>query len=150
MKVREYFKSGDAWVWLNAGTVTISLIMVIGVLGMIAVRGLGHFWPADVMQAEYTDYAGSKSVIVGEKIDDRIDTAKRMREAGVNVPAGHETVTRHLYKVGNRDITGADFRWVFADGLKNVQYPKDIVVLERYEWGNFYSRLVSVKEDGKV
>ncbi|MGH8493179.1 MAG: phosphate ABC transporter permease PstA [Moraxellaceae bacterium] len=150
MKVREYFKSGDAWVWLNAGTVTISLIMVVGVLGLIAVRGLGHFWPADVMQASYTDYAGNKAVIVGEKIDERVDTAKRMREAGVDVPQGHETVTRHLYKVGNRDITGADFRWVFADGLKNIEYPKDIVVLERYEWGNFYSRLVSVKENGNV
>jgi phosphate transport system permease protein len=150
MKVREYFKSGDAWVWLNAGTVTISLIMVIGVLGLIAVRGLGHFWPADVMQADYTDYAGNQSIIVGEKIDERVDTAKRMREAGVDVPAGRETVTRHLYKMGNRDITGADFRWVFADGLKNIKYPEDIVVLERYEWGNFYSRLVSVKENGNV
>ena len=46
MKVREYFKSGDAWVWLNAGAVAISLIMVTGILGLIAVRGLGHFWPA--------------------------------------------------------------------------------------------------------
>ncbi len=150
MKVREYFKSGDAWVWLNAGTVTISLIMVVGVLGLIAVRGLGHFWPADVMQAEYTDYAGNKSVIVGEKIDERVDTAKRMRESGVDVPAAAETVTRHLYKVGNRDVTGADFRWVFADGLKDIKYPEDLVVLERYEWGNFYSRLVSVKENGAV
>ena len=43
MKVREYFKSGDAWVWLNAGAVAISLIMVAGILGLIAVRGLGHF-----------------------------------------------------------------------------------------------------------
>ena len=39
MKVREYFKSGDAWVWLNAGAVAISLIMVAGILGLIAVRG---------------------------------------------------------------------------------------------------------------
>ena len=51
MKTREYFKSGEAWVWLNAGTVAISLIMVVGILSLIAVRGLGHFWPADVMQA---------------------------------------------------------------------------------------------------
>ena len=33
MKLREYFRSGEAWVWLNAGTVTISLIMVVGILG---------------------------------------------------------------------------------------------------------------------
>ena len=52
MKVREYFKSGEAWVWMNAGAVTICLIMVVGLLGLVAVRGLGHFWPADVLQAQ--------------------------------------------------------------------------------------------------
>jgi phosphate transport system permease protein len=57
MKLREYFKSGEAWVWLNAGAVAISLIMVIGILGLIAVRGLSHFWPADVLQAQY-NYQG--------------------------------------------------------------------------------------------
>lgn len=150
MKVREYFKSGDAWVWLNAGTVAISVIMVVGVLGLIAVRGMGHFWPADVMQSSYTDYDGNQSIILGEKVDERVDTATRMRDSGVNVPAGKDTVTRQLFKVGNRDLTGADFRWVFADGLQDIVYPDDIVVLERYEWGNFYGRLVSVKEGPAV
>ncbi|MFP5431108.1 MAG: phosphate ABC transporter permease PstA, partial [Gammaproteobacteria bacterium] len=150
MKLREYFKSGDAWVWLNAGTVAIAVIMVVGVLGLIAVRGMGHFWPADVMQSSYTDYDGNQSVILGEQVDERVDTATRMRESGVNVPAGKDTVTRQLFKVGNRDLTGADFRWVFADGLRDVIYPEDIVVLERYEWGNFYGRLVRVKEGETV
>lgn len=150
MKLREYFKSGDAWVWLNAGMVAIAIIMVVGVLGLIAVRGMGHFWPADVMQATYTDYDGNQSVLLGEQVDERVDTATRMRESGVNVPGGKETVTRDLFKVGNRDLTGADFRWVFADGLRDIRYPEDIVVLERYEWGNFYGRLVSVKENGTV
>ena len=67
MKVREYFKSGDAWVWLNAGAVAISLIMVAGILGLIAVRGLGHFWPANVMQAQYNDN-GTMQTVIGEKI----------------------------------------------------------------------------------
>ncbi|MFN3585894.1 MAG: phosphate ABC transporter permease PstA [Moraxellaceae bacterium] len=150
MKLREYFKNGDAWVWLNAGTVAIAIIMVIGVLGMIAVRGMGHFWPADVMQATYVDFNGNKSIVLGELVDERIDTAARMRESGVNVPAGKETLTRQLLKVGNRDITGADFRWVFVDGLKDIAHPKDVVVLERYEWGNFYGRLVSVKQAGET
>jgi phosphate transport system permease protein len=68
MKVREYFKSGDAWVWLNAGAVAISLIMVTGILGLIAVRGLGHFWPAAVMQAQYNDN-GTLQTVIGEIYD---------------------------------------------------------------------------------
>ena len=150
MKLREYFKSGDAWVWLTAGTVTISLIMVIGILGLIAVRGLGHFWPADVLQASYTEMDGSRTALVGEIYDEKIDTAQRMREAGVEIPADVKTVTRYSVKVGNRDLVGADFKWVFADRLNDIQYPVDIVTLERYEWGNFYGRLKEVKQAGEV
>lgn len=150
MKLREYFKSGDAWVWLNAGTVTISLIMVAGILGLIAVRGLGHFWPADVMQATYTEMDGSRKTLIGEIYDEKIDTAQRMREAGVDIPANVETVTRLSLKVGNRDLGGADFKWVFEDRLSDITYPQDIVALERYEWGNFYGRLKAVKQAGET
>ncbi|HEX6591168.1 MAG TPA: phosphate ABC transporter permease PstA [Moraxellaceae bacterium] len=151
MSVKTYFKSGDAWVWLNAGTVAISLIMVIGLLGLIAVRGLGHFWPADIIEAKYTDpVSGTTSTVIGEVYDEKVDTAQRLRDAGVNVPANQETVTRYSLKVGNRDIFGADFRWVFADGLKDQGTPADIVALSRYEWGNFYGRLQSVKQTGQV
>lgn len=149
MKLRSYFKTGDAWVWLNAGTVAISLIMVVGIISLIAVRGLSHFWPADVVQATYSDN-GSSSILVGEFYDEKIDTAQRVREAGFDVPANKMTVTRYSLKLGNRDVTGADFKWVFADQLTEQTFPDEIVKLERYEWGNFYGRLKSVKENGNV
>ena len=151
MKTREYFKSGEAWVWLNAGTVAISLIMVVGILGLIAVRGLGHFWPADVMQASYTaPGSDSSEIVLGEIYDSKVDTAKRLQESGLIVPPGKESIERISLKLGNRDVSGADFRWVFADGLSKIEYPADIVALERYEWGNFYGRLQSVSENGAV
>lgn len=149
MKLREYFRSGDAWVWLNAGTVTISLIMVVGIMGLIAVRGLGYFWPADVMQASYTEMDGSKKILIAEVYDEKIDTAQRLREAGVEIPAEVETVVRYSLKVGNRDLGGADFKWVFADRLENIKYPADIVALERYEWGSFFGRLKEVRQKGE-
>lgn len=149
MKLREYFRSGEAWVWLNAGAVAIALIMVIGILGLIAVRGLGQFWPAAVMQADYVDGGASKKVL-GQLYDEEVNTASRLRDAGANVPDGAKTVTRYLIKQGNRDVFGADFLWVLKDGLQNVSYPKEVMVLERYEWGNFYGRLDSVKENGQL
>ncbi|RZU47782.1 phosphate transport system permease protein [Fluviicoccus keumensis] len=147
MKVREYFKSGEAWVWMNAGAVTICLIMVVGLLGLVAVRGLGHFWPANILQAQYTDN-GAVQTVIGEVYDEKVDTAQRLREAGVAIPEGQETVTRYSIKQGNRDLTGQDFRWVMATGLSKQEYPADLVRLERYEWGNLYGRLKSVKESG--
>jgi phosphate transport system permease protein len=149
MKVREYFKSGDAWVWLNAGAVAISLIMVAGILGLIAVRGLGHFWPANVMQAQYNDN-GTMQTVIGEIYDEKIDTAQRLRESGVEIPDSMKTVTRYSIKQGNRDVTGQDFRWVLGHNFTQRQYPADIVALERYEWGDFYGRLKSIKENGTV
>lgn len=151
MKARDYFKSGEAYVWLNAGTVAISLIMVLGVLGLIAVRGLGFFWPADVMQAQYTAPGSSQAeMILGEVYDSKTDTAKRLGESGIEVPAGIEAVERLSIKQGNRDQGQPDFRWVFADTLSKIDYPTDIVVLERFEWGTFYGRLKSVSENGTV
>ncbi len=151
MKTREYFKSGEAWVWLNAGTVAISLIMVVGILSLIAVRGLGHFWPADVMQASYSAPGSTQTeIVLGEIYDSKFDTATRLREAGLVIPANKESIERISLKLGNRDITGADFRWVFADGLSDIRYPRDIVALERQEWGNFYGRLQSVSENGQI
>ena len=43
-----WFKSGAPWIWLNAAAVSTSLIMIVGVLGLVAVRGVGNFWPHQV------------------------------------------------------------------------------------------------------
>ncbi|HEY8940721.1 MAG TPA: phosphate ABC transporter, permease protein PstA, partial [Cellvibrio sp.] len=45
-----WFSSGSPWIWLNGGAVAICMLMVLGLLGLIAVRGFGHFWPADILQ----------------------------------------------------------------------------------------------------
>lgn len=42
--MNHWFKSGKPWIWLTAGAVSISLIAVIGLLLMIAWRGLSFFW----------------------------------------------------------------------------------------------------------
>ncbi|MDO7573757.1 MAG: phosphate ABC transporter, permease protein PstA, partial [Oceanospirillaceae bacterium] len=49
---RQWFASGLPWIWLNGAAVAINVIMVVGLLGLIAVRGLEHFWPAAILQAE--------------------------------------------------------------------------------------------------
>lgn len=149
MKVRDYFRSGEAWVWLNAGAVAISLIMVVGLLGLVAVRGMGQFWPANVLQAKYDDH-GNSQVIIGEIYDEKVDTAQRLRESGIDIPANISTVTRYSVRVGNRDVSGQDFRWLMAANLSQREYPADVVVVKRYEWGNLYGRLKEVRENGSA
>jgi phosphate transport system permease protein len=146
---KKWFKAGDPWIWLNAGAVTISLLMVFGLLFLIAARGLVHFWAHDVIQGEVQLKDGSTQIIMGEMVDTESVSAVQLREAGYPVPDDAEYMDRHLMKVGNRDLTGADFRWVLDAILVNRSNPEDVITLERREWGNFYGFLVEIKENGQ-
>jgi phosphate transport system permease protein len=150
LSVKDWFRSGAPWVWLNAGAVSISTIMVVGLLALIAVRGLDHFWPASVVEAELLAQDGSKRMIAGEIVQTETVSAAQLRSSGVNLPAELETADRHLLKVGNRDVTGSDFAWALDRMMNNQHYPAEMMVLERREWGNFYGYLEAVKKDGQV
>ena len=63
--MKHWFASGEPWVWMNAAAVAISIIAVVGLLGLIAVRGLAHFWPADVYLIEHSVEQGAQ-VFLGE------------------------------------------------------------------------------------
>lgn len=143
-----WFRRGTPWIWLNAGAVSISLVMVLGLLGLIAVRGLGHFWPAAIIETTYREVDGEEIRLLGELSQSETVTAAVMREAGHSVPKDQELVTRHLLKLGNRDLTGSDFGWYIEDFMGPWRYPESAMVLERTEWGNFYGFLVDVRENG--
>ncbi|KJJ95269.1 phosphate ABC transporter permease [Pseudomonas sp. 21] len=149
--VKAWFASGSPWVWMNAGAVSIAVIMTIGLLAVIAVRGLGHFWPADVIEATYTVPGEAPKTLIGEEVQIEQVPRERLRGAGLPVPDnGPEFMTRELLKLGNRDLYGSDFSWVIGEWLTDRRHPAELVTLERREWGNFYGYLLSVKENGKV
>lgn len=150
LEVKSWVKSGSPWIWLNAGAVAICLIMVIGLLGLIAVRGLSHFWPSQIVVADLVRQDGSRVQIAGEVVQIEQVAARQIRASGVRVAEDVETMERWLLKVGNRDITGSDFAWVLKSHLEREVYPEDIMAIERREWGNFYGYLLSVKENGEV
>ncbi len=149
--LKSWFKSGTPWIWMNAGAVSIAVIMTLGLLMVIAVRGLGHFWPADIVEANYQVPGESARVIAGEVT--QIEEVPRARLAASGLPVtaeGGEFMTRELLKVGNRDIYGADFTWVVGEWLSDLRTPENLTAFERREWGNFYGYLVNVKENGQL
>ena len=144
-----WVKSGSPWVWLNAGAVSISLVMVLGLLGLIAVRGLSHFWPADIMEVSYTEPNQQTQLLIGELIEVETIPAAQLKRVGVDLPEGQESADRLLIKVGNRDHFGMDFRWVNEPWLGEAHYPKELLSIERREWGRFYGRLIEVNNKMK-
>ncbi len=148
--LKKWFSTGTPWVWTSAGAVSLSLLMVFGVLALIALRGLGYFWPADLAQIEYQLDAESKIVKVGEFHEHEMVPSIQLREAGLYLPSDDDLVKRYLFKVGNRDFYGQDFRWIIEPSIGETSYPEHLMVLERHEWGNFFGHLLQVKESGKV
>lgn len=148
--IKQWFKSGEPWVWLNAAAVSANLILVVGLFTLIAVRGLGHFWPAQVVEYGYKDKDGIATVIVGEIVDTVVLSAQQAKDANYEILAGGDSLEQKLIKTGNRDTTGMDFRWIEQQRISGETFPADMLVVERREWGNFYGRLVAVKEQGKT
>lgn len=149
--LKTWFKSGTPWVWMNAGAVAIAILMTLGLLSVIAVRGLAHFWPADVIVADYQVPGSPARVVAGEVVEAEEVPRARLAASGLPVDVeGGEFMTRELLKVGNREVYGADFTWVVGEWLSEMRRPAELMAVERREWGNFYGYLVNVKERGQV
>ncbi|RTE85537.1 MULTISPECIES: phosphate ABC transporter permease PstA [Gammaproteobacteria] len=149
--MKNWFKSGAPWIWLTGGAVTLSVVMVVGLLGLIAVRGFSHFWPADVAIIEINEpETGATSRLMGEIVRTEGMTAAAAREAGNTVPEDRELVKRYLIKQGNRDQFGTDFVWRFEFGMSEFEYTEGVYVIERREWGNFYGFPTAIEIDGET
>lgn len=119
------------WPWLCAASVALSLLMLATLLTLLAARGLGHFWPAEL--EEVTLHSGD--TVIGQPV----------REAPLPNAAGVE----RLYFTGNRDIGGDSWRWVPIDDISAVAVPDDLIRLERAPWGDFIGRLDEVESAGQ-
>ena len=148
--MKDWFKSGVPWVWLTAGSVSISVIMVVGLLALIAARGLGHFWPHAVVEFDYRGNDGSRGMVLAEVVEEEAIPASRLISAGYKGALGDGPVARYLVKTGNRDISGLDFTWLVGPSIHTRALPEEVMTIERREWGNFYGRLVAIKEQGRV
>ncbi len=145
----KWFKSGDPWIWMIGGALGISVIMVVGLLLLIALRGFAHFWPAPLIETSAV-FEGEEIRVLGEITNSETLPADRIREAGQIVDDDALVVTRYLFKVGNRDLVGRDFRWFLQDTLGEWSYPEEAMMVERREWGNFYGYAVRLKEAGEI
>ncbi len=122
--MKKIFKTGNPYIWLSGSTLTISLLMIFGLVTLIMIKGLGIFWPQNITRLMLND----NSVIIGEV-------------AKTEAIPNHKDSYRTKLKVGNRDIYGMDFRWVDNSIIISQDYPVTALTIERREWGNMYGFL---------
>lgn len=144
-----WWKSGQPWIWLTAGAVSLCLVMVVGLIGLIAVRGMVYFWPADLVEFQHQRADGTEERLLGRLVEQSSVPASRLKDMGITLDAGVTSVQRWLVKTGNRDLSGEDFRWLMASQMGAPTRPVEAVAVERAEWGDFYGYIVSVSEAGQ-
>ena len=143
-KFRKWSRTGTPYIWLNAGAVAISIIMVLGLLGVLAVNGLRHFWPSEVSQGIYFAPGFKPTDLIGEVTRTEWVAAEVLIASGLSVDPGQELYRRDLWKLGNRDLNGIDFAWVLSDFVKEVSTPERLAVFERKQGGIFYGAISSL------
>ena len=142
--MKEWFNKGEHWIWMSSAMVSISVVLVFGLMGMIAYKGALHFWPHAVYEIQL-DQNGQKETVIGELRDEKLGHVTDP-VTGVETPA-----SQYLIKVGNRDVYGIDFRWVNDNVIASEmdKLSKDVLVIERYEYGNVFGHLSSANIGGK-
>lgn len=136
---KQMLATGNVFIWGCAAGVSLSLLMVFGLLLLIMINGLGYFWISDIIDLTLKDGQHVMGQLAGREVIPRTITPDR--------PEGKSRVR---VKIGNRDLSGLDFKWVNDDQIVSQAYPADVVLLERREWGNMYARIQAVYSGEKL
>jgi phosphate transport system permease protein len=127
------WKSGEPFIWLTGGALAVALLMVAGLVALILYNGLGFFWPSNILRATLTD-----------------GTAMTGQLAEREPVPGQAGAYRIKMKVGNRDIYGADFQWVDETQITRREYPAEVALIERTEWGALIGTIKELRDGGRT
>lgn len=147
--LKDWLKSGEPFIWLNAVAVSISVIAVVGLITLLLVRGFTHFWPTAILEVEYQRTDGDVVTYLGQVRESEQVLAEQIESSGIKLPGKELEVIRKLVQTGNRDVSGGDFRWLLEPFMSGHRFPADAMVVERREWGNLYGYLIGLSAEGQ-
>ncbi|ABL00753.1 phosphate ABC transporter permease PstA [Pelobacter propionicus] len=130
--MKTYLKTGEPFVLLTGAALALVLLMTMTLIGVVMTNGLGYFWPRELVRYELKD----GSVALGQLV-----ASEKNPDTG-----GH----RLQLKVSNRDVFGQDFRWIDEQEISSRSIPKNAVLIERKEHGNYVGFLKNVQAEGLV
>ncbi|MDQ3171440.1 MAG: phosphate ABC transporter permease PstA [Acidobacteriota bacterium] len=133
---RHNHERGEAGIWLAGSALSICLLMIAGMIALILTNGLGFFWPGPLEQLTLTD----GTTVLGE-----VTAREPIPQPGT---PEHLTQFRIQLKLGNRDLTGNDFRWIDETAIASRSLPHDAVYIERREYGPFLGYAVALTSEG--
>jgi phosphate transport system permease protein len=141
---------GELQRWAAGGALALGVLLILGFLTLVAWNGVATFYPGPIAVLQLTN----GSAIAGEPTRSEsfeptaetlasLDAAWRER-----IEASRGRTSRTLYRVGNYDLYGEDFRWVADFEVRSIEHPEDMMFVERAEWGPFLGRVARVELPG--
>lgn len=147
-RLKHWFRSDTPWVWLNAGALALALLSLLGILLLIATRGLAYFWPPSLLQAELQS-EGPPRIIAGEVVRRESLPLSQLQEAGLNPKHTETEVSRTLIQGSSAEFSRSGFFWVLEGNLHGTRYPEQLAVFEPVRWGRIYGYLHELRTDGQ-
>jgi phosphate transport system permease protein len=129
---------GEPWMWITAGSLALTIVMIVGLLAFIAVRGAATFWPVPLELVTFAD--GRR--LLGEVTQREAAVAPRGEMAGR--PA------RRLVRTGDFAATGTHSEWIDDSAIADTIRPEWATVVERLEGGRLHGFPTRLLHDAEV
>ncbi|MBW2149080.1 MAG: phosphate ABC transporter permease PstA [Deltaproteobacteria bacterium] len=128
-------KQGIPFIWLTGMALAVVILMIAGMITLVLVKGLTHFWPADLWLIQTK--SGESFFGIFQQHESIPESSSGQKE---------KAPTRSLFQIGGRDIYGLDFRWFDDTELVQRVRPRDAMVIERMEYGKLFGTLMEVRD----
>lgn len=117
-------------IWLTGMGLSVSLLLIVGLLGLITWEGLQVFWPKALYEWKLQDTnTGTPERLWGEKVLVRTQAGARRA-----TPSKETTKELQLFQ-GSREHFGQGYRFVSLGQITESSHPQDLMVLHRQEYG---------------
>ncbi|AZV30115.1 phosphate ABC transporter permease PstA [Cobetia sp. ICG0124] len=141
-RLARYWRDGGPWGWLNAMAVSVSLVLVLGLISLLVVGSLSHFWPSRLVEVELTTQPGQSVTalkttrgepaadnrhLLGELMHEELrpsaaDTGDQQRE--------RQSQRWWLLQTSSQDGASASWQWLPDTLMENIRFPRQALMLE--------------------
>lgn len=133
---------GEPMLWLTSLALVASIVMIVGLVGVIVWQGARTFWPRPVELVTLESGERFLGVRVDEEsFDPPPGEAERfevLREINEQAFDENGRPIRAMFRVGNRDLGTEPFRWESLADIESIGTPDTGILLERESWGVFF------------
>jgi phosphate transport system permease protein len=132
---------GEPFVWVTGTGLAVGMAMIVFLLGLVLIKGTEVFWPREVAVIELIGPAASELGSTGRIAG--VITKQQDKKYQDSVGA-HVAREWQLF-LGNKDVYGISFKFFDKESLGEVRYPKDILRIERMEYGDAFGYPLSLR-----